>query len=84
MSKKNEDMEVVKADIRLLNSQIEIILTALELYTYNLEFMLTNEKCTDEERDIKTTMAKYTYKTILTSQVTQINGKGEYTNFIKF
>ena len=73
-----KDIELIKkADIRLLNSQIEIILTALELYTYNLEFMLTNEKCTDEERDIKTTMAKYTYKTILTSQVTQINGKIE-------
>ena len=40
-----KDIELIKkADIRLLNSQIEIILTALELYTYNLEFMLTNEK----------------------------------------
>ena len=35
--------DVIPVDLRLLDEQVDIILRALELYAYNLEFMLNTE-----------------------------------------
>ena len=56
-------------DMRLLSEQVDIILRSLELYAYNLEYMLNGENCTDNERQQKLAMLKYTYEQILSEQV---------------
>lgn len=57
--------------LSLLNGQVDIILRALELYGYNLEFMLnTNgESISNKEKDKKLMMLKFTYE--------QVNGKAD-------
>lgn len=62
-------------DLRLLNGQVDIILRSLELYAYNLDYMLNNENVTDDERQEKIAMLKYTYEQVLSSQAEQVNGK---------
>jgi len=62
-------------ELRLLNGQVDIILRSLELYAYNLEYMLNNEDTTDDEKQEKTAMLKYTYEQVLSSQAEQVNGK---------
>ena len=39
--------------LNLLNGQVDIILRALELYSYNLEYMLNGENSPEEERQEK-------------------------------
>ena len=58
---------------RLLDKQVDIILRALELYVYNLDYMLDCEKSDDEERQKKIAMVKYTYEEILSIQAEQVN-----------
>ena len=50
----------------LLEGQVEIVLRALELYAYNLEYMLNLKdfKLESEEISRKQAMLKYTYETI--------------------
>ena len=69
-SKATFDLKRVQpVTLSLLNGQVDIILRALELYGYNLEFMLnTNgESITNKEKDKKLMMLKFTYE--------QVNGK---------
>ena len=47
--------------------QVELILRALELYGYNLEYMLNGNDATDEQKQEKISMLKYTYEQILAS-----------------
>ena len=56
--------------LSLLNGQVDIILRALELYGYNLEFMLnTNEESiSNKEKDKKIMMLKFTYEQVLATQ----------------
>ena len=56
--------------LSLLNGQVDIILRALELYGYNLEFMLnTNEESiSNKEKDKKLMMLKFTYEQVLATQ----------------
>ena len=49
-------------ELNLLDGQVEIILRALELYGYNLEYMLNGTEATDEMKQEKIAMLKYTYE----------------------
>ena len=65
--------DIQPVDMRLLSEQVDIILRSLELYAYNLEYMLNGENCTDNERQQKLAMLKYTYEQILSEQDEQVN-----------
>lgn len=52
-----------------------LFLRALELYGYNLEYMLNGNDATDEQKQEKISMLKYTYEQILASQAAQGNSK---------
>lgn len=77
--KENEAMFNIKniqsVELNLLNGQVEIILRSLELYAYNLEYMLNSTDSTDNKKQEKIAMLKYTYEQILSSQAEQVNGK---------
>ena len=61
--------------LNLLDGQVELILRALELYGYNLEYMLNSSSASDEEQQEKTAMLKYTYEQVLASQAEQVLSK---------
>lgn len=77
--KENEAIFNIKniqsVELNLLNGQVEIILRSLELYAYNLEYMLNSTDSTDDRKQEKIAMLKYTYEQILSSQAEQVNGK---------
>ena len=50
---------------------------ALELYGYNLEYRLNSNDATDEQKQEKISMLKYTYEQVLSSLAEQVNGKAE-------
>lgn len=57
--------KIQSVKLNLQNGQVEIILRALELYKYNLNYMLDTEKCSDTERQEKLAMVQFE----------QVNGK---------
>lgn len=72
----NFDIKNVQpVDLKLLNGQVDLILRALELYSYNMEYMLNSSDVTNDERQEKIAKLKYTYEQILSSQAEQVNGK---------
>ena len=76
---------IVPVDLRLLNGQVNLILKSLELYAHTLEFMLDNEKSSDEEKQKKIAMVKYTFQEVLAHQAEQVNGKqNEFNKDNKF
>ena len=66
---------IESVELDLLDGQVEIILRALELYGYNLEFMLDSSDTSDESKQEKLAMLKYTYEQILSSQAEQVQSK---------
>ena len=62
-------------ELRLLNGQVDLILRAIELYSYNVEYMLNSSDATNDERQEKIAMLKFTYEQILATQAEQVNGK---------
>ena len=62
-------------ELNLLDEQVEIILRGLELYGYNLEYMLNSTDSIDELKQEKTALLKYTYEQILASQAEQVDSK---------
>jgi hypothetical protein len=50
-------------------------LRALELYGYNLEYRLNSNDATDEQKQEKISMLKYTYEQVLVSQAEQVDTK---------
>ena len=48
---------------------------ALELYGYNLEYRLNSNDATDEQKQEKISMLKYTYEQVLASQAEQVDTK---------
>jgi hypothetical protein len=68
-----KDLQFV--DLRLQNGQVELILRAMELYGYNLKFMINDSDITSEERSRKQAKLEYTYQQILTIQAEQVNNK---------
>ena len=73
----NEKKKIQSVQLKLQNGQVEIILRALELYKYNLNYMLDTEHCSDNERQEKLAMIKYTFEQVLSIQAEQVNGKSE-------
>ena len=68
---------IQSVELNLLNGQIEIILRSLELYGYNLEYMLNTTEATEDIRQEKMALIKYTYEQVLSSLAEQVNGKAE-------
>lgn len=66
---------IQSVELNLLNGQVDIILRALELYGYNLEYMLNSTDATDDTRQEKIALIKYTYEQVLATQAEQVNGK---------
>lgn len=84
---KFDPKSIESVTLNLINGQVEIILRALELYGYNLEFMInTNgDVLTNKEKDKKLMMLKFTYEQVLASQAEQVNGKANnFDNITEF
>lgn len=62
-------------ELNLLDGQIEIVLRSLELYGHNLEFMLNSTDSSNDIRQEKIALLKYTYEQILASQAEQVENK---------
>ena len=72
ISSNNKDInfdtsKIQSVNLNLLNGQVEILLRALEIYGYNLEYMLNSTDSSDNKED-KLAMLKYTYEQILSTQ----------------
>lgn len=76
-NKKFDIKNIHTVELSLLDGQVEIILRALELYGYNLDYMLNGNRITNEQRQEKISMLKYTYEQILASQAEQVNTKAD-------
>ena len=61
--------------LNLLDGQVEIILRALELYAYNLDYMLNGNDSSNDLRQEKTALLKYTYEQVLATQAEQVASK---------
>ena len=61
--------------LNLLDGQVEILLRALELYGYNLEYMLNSTDSEDEQKQEKIALLKYTYEQVLATQAEQVQSK---------
>ena len=80
MASSNEEVKfnfdnIHPVEFRLLDGQVDIILRALELYVYNLDYMLNCEKSEDDERQKKIAKVKYTYEQVLSAKAEQVNAK---------
>lgn len=69
-------------ELNLLDGQIEIILRALELYGYNLDYMLNSNDSSDNARQEKIALLKYTYEQVLATQAEQVASKSNNTDNI--
>ena len=67
--------KIKSVELNLLDGQVELILRALELFGHNLDFMLNNSDSSEELRQEKMALLKYTYENILSAQAEQVNGK---------
>lgn len=67
-------------ELNLLDGQVELILRSMELYGFNLEYMLNNTDVTNDERQEKLAMLRYTYEQILASQAEQVNSRSNNTD----
>lgn len=73
--KKFDTNSIHSVELNLLDGQVDLILRALELYGYNLEYMLNSNDATDEQKQDKISMLKYTYEQVLASQAEQVDTK---------
>lgn len=73
--KKFDTNNIHSVELNLLDGQVEIILRALELYGYNLEYMLNGTDASNELKQEKIAMLKYTYEQVLASQAEQVDSK---------
>ena len=62
-------------ELNLLDGQVEIILRALELYAYNLDYMLNSNYSSSDIRQEKIALLKYTYEQVLATQAEQVASK---------
>ena len=69
-------------ELNLLDGQVEIILRALELYGYNLDYMLNSNDSSDDTRQEKLALLKYTYEQVLATQAEQSESKSNNTENI--
>ena len=60
---KNSDINNIHSvELNLLDGQVDIILRGLELYGFNLEYMLNSSDSSDEMKQEKMALLKYTYE----------------------
>ncbi len=78
--KKFDANNIHSVELNLLDGQVEIILRALELYGYNLEYMLNGTDASNELKQEKIAMLKYTYEQVLASQAEQVDTKANNLN----
>ena len=69
-------------ELNLLDGQVEIILRALELYGYNLDYMLNSNDSSDNLRQEKKALLRYTYEQVLSTQAEQVESKSNNTDNI--
>lgn len=62
-------------ELNLLDGQVEIILRALELYAYNLDYMLNSNDSSSDIKQEKIALLKYTYEQVLATQAEQVASK---------
>ena len=73
--RKFDKNKIHSVELNLLDGQVEIILRALELYGYNLDYMLNSNDSSDDTRQEKLALLKYTYEQVLASQAEQVDTK---------
>lgn len=73
--KNNVNNEIQSVELNLLNGQVDILLRSLELYGYNLQYMLNTDNVKNEEREEKIALLKFTYEQIQASQSEQTGAK---------
>lgn len=78
-----DNRSITPVTLELINGQVDLILRALELYGYNLEFMLNSNTSGENEREKTISQLKYTYEQILFTQAEQVNGKSDNMDKIK-
>lgn len=61
--------------LNLLDGQVEVILRALELYAYNLDYMLNSNDSSNDFQQEKRALLKYTYEQVLATQAEQVESK---------
>ena len=71
--RKFDKNKIHSVELNLLDGQVDLILRALELYGYNLEYMLNSNDATDEQKQEKISMLQYTYEQVLASQAEQVD-----------
>lgn len=58
-------------ELNLLDGQVDIILRGLELYGYNLDYMLNSTDSNDDIKQEKLALLRYTYEQVLSSRAEQ-------------
>lgn len=80
---KNFDINNIHSvELNLLDGQVDIILRGLELYGFNLEYMLNSSDSSDEMKQEKIALLKYTYEQILASRAEQVADQVEESDNI--
>lgn len=80
---KNFDINNIHSvELNLLDGQVDIILRGLELYGFNLEYMLNSRDSSDEMKQEKMALLKYTYEQILASRAEQVADQAEESDNI--
>ena len=69
-------------ELNLLDGQVELIIRALELYGYNLDYMLNSNDSSDNLRQEKKALLRYTYEQVLSTQAEQVESKSNNTDNI--
>lgn len=73
--KKFDVKNIHSVELNLLDGQVELILRALELFGYNLQYMVESEEGSDESRREKMAKIRFTYQEILSAQASQVASK---------
>lgn len=68
-------------ELNLLDGQVDIILRGLELYGFNLDYMLNSSDSNDDIKQEKLALLRYTYEQVLSSRAEQQTAEnGDYEN----
>ena len=76
-SKRFDINNIHSVRLNLLDGQVDIILRALELYGYNLDYMLNSTDASDDMRQENLALLKYTYEQVLATQAEQVDSKSD-------
>ena len=82
LNKNFEINNIHSVELNLLDGQVDIILRGLELYGFNLEYMLNSSDSSDEMKQEKIALLKYTYEQILASRAEQVADQVEESDNI--